>query len=91
MAQRCVGEGPCQSALALARIGTQAEEPITALVPLLADRDSAVRLNTAIALSAFGAKGSQAVAALQNAQKDRDSRVAAAATAALERIRGKDQ
>ena len=74
------------AALALGRIGARSPEMIAALIALLADSDSAVRLNTVVALSALAAECAQAFAALQQAEKDKDSRAAAAATAAVGRI-----
>jgi HEAT repeat protein len=76
--------------LTLARVGCNRAENLSMLKPLLADTDALVRLNTVIALSTCGADMQETMVLLRSAQQDPDPRVSASASAALERVRGRN-
>src|SRR5579875_4149854 len=63
-----------------------AAKVVPALIEVLKDKESDIRLSAAIGLGYFGEQAKDAIPALQAAQHDRDARVREAAGIALSRI-----
>jgi HEAT repeat protein len=71
----------------LRMLGPKAAAATAAVVPFLANDDTAVRTTAAVALGAFGPGAKDALPALERATKDADATVALAAKQAIEQIR----